>query len=296
MKSTYLTNLVLILFVIGLYWYNNQNESHHNDVIKLASIASDDIQFITISRPKTDDIVLEKSPSGWHVTRPFKARANATRIALLLSLLTANSYAQLSVSDNDHSLSKYGLSPAKVTLSLNDHIFQIGDEETISQHRYVLHNATIHLIDDQVTPLLNANATSFIDNRLIPPNRSIAKLELPVRNTDNTLSTDPVIIENKQGHWHSPSLDMTKDQLTTLIDLWQHAYALQVVPVTKIASQATASTHKVRIFYQGNDHVSEFELRSTKNTLIITNVKQQLTYQFPVALYQQLIPANNRHP
>ncbi|MDH5357622.1 MAG: DUF4340 domain-containing protein [Gammaproteobacteria bacterium] len=294
MKFRYLTNLILILLVAGLYWYNNQNEPN-DDVAKLTSITRDEIQIITISRPTTDDIVLRKSSSGWQVTHPIKSRANGTRIDLLLSLLNTRSHAQLIVNDtHDNALSQYGLSPAKVTLKLNDHVFKIGHNETINNYRYILHNDVIHLIDDDVAPLLHVNATGFIDNRLIPPNHTIRKLELPVRNANNDLSADPVIIENKEGHWISMSLDQTSDQLTTLIELWQYAYATRVLTFN-MTDQSTAKTAKIRIWYQDIKQASEFDVEFTENTLFITD-QQQLKYQFPASLFQQLIPASNITP
>ncbi|RKZ79075.1 MAG: hypothetical protein DRQ35_04895, partial [Gammaproteobacteria bacterium] len=161
MKSSYLRNIVLLLLIVGLYWFNNRNNTVINNAEQLTAINSSEIQLITITRPNVDEITIEKTSSGWQISHPIKARANNTRIALLLGLLNSYSYAQ-QANDSNSMLEQYGLAPEKVSLKLNDYQFQFGDTETISKHRYVLHNDTIHLIDDQVTPLLNANVISFI--------------------------------------------------------------------------------------------------------------------------------------
>ncbi|MDQ7072686.1 MAG: hypothetical protein Q9N32_03035 [Gammaproteobacteria bacterium] len=88
-------------------------------------------------------------------------------------------------------------------MQFNDHIFQFGTTEPISQHRYILHNNSVYLIDDNVAPLLKANAASFIDNKLIPLKRPILKISLPTINQQQEWSSKNIIIEQKDGHWYS---------------------------------------------------------------------------------------------
>lgn len=291
MKSSYLRNITLLLLIIGLYWFNSQSDTPINNSEQLTAINSSEIQLITITRTNVEEITLEKISSAWQITHPIKARANNTRIALLLGLLNTYSYAQQSIS-SDNMLAQYGLLPAKVSLKLNDYQFQFGDTETISKHRYVLHNDTIHLIDDQVTPLLNANVISFIDNRLILSTSIINKLELPILNIDKTLSDDIIIIENNEGHWQSDGQVNRKTEvdLTILVEAWQHAYALQVQPINTDGQQTITSSHKIKIWYHNQNIPSEFELQLSKQALFIIDRSQQLKYQFPRALAQQLLP------
>ena len=291
MKSSYLRNFALLLIIIGLYWFNHQSDSDVNNDQPLTTVDSSEIQLITITQPNGDEIILEKTSSAWQISHPIKARANKTRIALLLSLLNSYSYAQLADSSNKE-LAQFGLIPAKVSIKLDDYQFQFGDIETISKHRYVLFDGDVHLIDDQVTPLLRANAASFIDNRLILSTNIITKLELPMLNTDKTLSGNTLTIENSEGHWKSDAADkqITAIDLTILVDDWRHAYALQVQPINSDIERTVIAPHQVRIWYQDHDMPAEFELQIIDHALFIIDRSQQLIYQFPPALAQQLLP------
>jgi hypothetical protein len=290
MKSSYLRNITLLLLIIGLYWFNSQSDTPTNNSAQLTAINSSEIELITISRTNADEITLEKTSSGWQIIHPIEVRANSTRIALVLALLNTYSYAQLT--DNSM-LAQFGLTPAIISLKFDDYLFQFGDVETISKHRYVLFDGIIHLIDDQVTPLLNANVINFIDNRLILSSNIINKLELPILSADMTLSDATVTIENNDGHWLSDGQvkRATAVDLTILADTWQQAYALQVQPINTDIQQSSTPPHKVRIWYQNQDMPAELELQLTDHALFIIDRSQQLKYQFPPALAQQLLPS-----
>lgn len=281
MKSQYLINTALIILVLGLYWLLNQPpQTPQQQIINQTSPS--DITKITITRDGLDTIVLQKTAADWQLSQPFQAPANNKRVKLLLSILAATSHGQLSHADSN-TLNQLGLNKTSTLLQLNDNYFQFGEIESISKRRYVLHNDLIHLIDDSVVPLLNANAASFIDNKLIPLNKQISKLTIP------TLNTDSIAIEQKQGHWTSDNNKLSTDQLTILIEAWQHAYALQVLPLNT-AKLPLSEPHKVVVWYHNQAEPTEFELQSDDRTLYLNNSQQQLSYQFPRSIMQQLLP------
>ncbi|PHS32168.1 MAG: hypothetical protein COA95_04540 [Methylophaga sp.] len=284
MKSRYLFNILLIIVILGLYWFLNQETSIPTQPT-LSITSHDDISQITIARNGLDTISIHKNSSGWQLVQPLNAPANNTRMKLLLSILNTPIYAQLSHADNA-TRSQLGFNDTSTVLTLNNDRFQFGNIESISKRRYVLHNDVIHLIDDNVAPLLNANAASFIDNKLIPLNKQISKLIITKSNTDNSLSTNDIIIEQKQGRWISNG-NLSADQLSLLIEAWQHAYALQVIPL-KTAKLPLTEPHKIIIWL--NDASIELELQTNVRTLYLNNQQQQLSYQFPVELLSQLAP------
>lgn len=294
MKKSYLTNLLLIGLIIGLYWFNTVDNSVVNELPQLSTLTSSNIHNITISRPDIADIVLEKSVSGWLITQPIKANANNTRVELLLSFLNTPSYAQIAVG-NGNNLAQFELEPANLILTLDQLKVQFGGVEPISKHRYLLIDNVIHLITDRITPLLHANATSFIENRLIPKDNIITKLVLPLLNTGNSLSAQSIIIENNNGHWHSNFPTITTDRLTALVENWQHAYALQVLPL-KENMPVTTATHKVQIWFNNQTLPAEYELKLSDKALFIIDPQQQLNYQFTLASLAQLLPSQPIKP
>ena len=286
MKTSYLTNVLLLCLIVGLYWFNNQ-EMVDNKPLQLTILEQNNVQNITISRPNSTNVTLEKTALGWKVTQPFQAKANTTRINLLLSLLNTASYAQL---DNSKSLQQFGLSSDSVQLTLDDQVFQFGDVESISNHRYVLHKKIIHLTEDKVMPLLNASASSFIENRLFAKESHIQQIKLPLRNDDDSLSTQTLTIENMEGHWRSKSTTHTADQLSELVNSWQNTHALQVVPVNE-------SMHRdpepviIEIQFKEPIKSREFELQLRNNALFLIDTETTLRYQFSKAMIKLFLPS-----
>ena len=95
MKSSYLTNLVLIIVIAGLFWFNQHTSSPDDTYNKLSDISADIITDITIIRVQHEDIKLHKQTSGWKIIHTIVAEANHTRIRMLLSLLSTPIHNQL---------------------------------------------------------------------------------------------------------------------------------------------------------------------------------------------------------
>lgn len=289
MKKGFLTNLILISLIIGLYWFNTTDNSVVNTMPLLSTLTSGSIHNITISRPNNADIVLKKSASGWRIIQPIKAIANNTRVELLLGFLNTPSYAQINVNDNNP-LAQFELEPANLTLTLDTHQMKFGGIEPISKHRYILVDHVIHLITDRVTPLLYANAASFIENKVIAKDSIITKLVLPQLSANNSLSAESIIIENNNGHWQSNIPTITTNQLTAFVENWQHAYALQVLPLKENVS-ITTMTPKVHIWFKNQVLPTEYVLSLSENALFIIDPQQQLSYQFTLASLSQFLPS-----
>lgn len=281
MKSSYLINSVLIALALGLYWLLNQPQPTPQQQ-KISQISPSDITTITIIRDGLDTISLQKTAANWQLSQPFQAPANNTRVKLLLSILTATSYAQLASADSN-TLNQLGLNKTSALLQLNDNGFQFGEIESISKRRYVLHNDLIHLINDNVAPLLNANAASFINNKLIPLNNQISKLSIPAPNTNS------ITIKQKQGRWISDNKALSSDQLALLVEAWQHAYALQVLP-SNTAKLPSSEPQRITVWYHNQAEPVVFELQSDDKSLYLNDSLQQLSYQFPISIMQQLLP------
>ncbi|MBE0438670.1 MAG: DUF4340 domain-containing protein [Gammaproteobacteria bacterium] len=272
--------------------FNSQTvPTSDNSYSALTSIARESISRITITRPNNDTILLTKQDNGWQLIQPLTAKANDTRIQLILSLLSTASFAQLTPKD-DTELSRFELNDASPSVRLNDQLFQFGATETLSKHRYILYRDTIHLIDDHVTPLLNASASSFIDNRLFALNKTIETLSLPTLDADNRLSKDTITVTQHNGHWQTNEGTLSVDALTGLIQTWQHAYATQVLPLTD-KEHATAQ-HTVEITFKNQAATISLSIVVNENSLSVIDDQSQLKYQFPISMLNQLFAVIDR--
>lgn len=290
MKSRYLINLFLAMLVIGLYWLNSQPDTKSvSKYENLSRISSEGINNIEIIRANSETIVITKQQNGWQLTQPIKAKANDTRIELILSILASPSYAQLAVSDQTE-LTRFGITDNATRLLLNDQLFQFGTTEPLSKQRYVAYDNIVHLIEDQVIPLLNANVASYIENRLIASDNTIKQLTLPLLTADNQLTNDTIIIEEVNGHWQTKDSKVGADKLTSIISSWQHAYATQVFPVSG-ENGIDSTEHNIEIMFTDDKSPQHLTAEINDNTLSIIDNLAHLKYQFPISILSQLLPS-----
>ena len=286
MKSSYFTNFILLLLVVGLFWFSqhNTNKQADNSVQLLTSLNPEDINTIDIQQPQKDDIKLIRNNQSWQLMSPYPAPVSQTRINLILSLLKTPVHGEFQPMDTS-SLAQFGLNTPAVIVSMNNESFAFGDVESISKRRYVLYQHMIYLIDDDVTPLLTANADSFIDNRLIAEHNTIEKISLP-HSLDNS---DVLQIDNIDGQWHSDDKKLTADQLKILIDSWQFAYATQV---RKLAQETLAAlpAPQIKVWLKGQQQPVSLILQTTTNNFTLVNPDLGLEYIFPMAMSTQLLP------
>ena len=285
MKTSYLTNLILVIILALLYWFNTQESAQQPTTPTLSESSAKSIDNIVISQSKRDDIVLAKHAEQWQLTQPIQVPANPTRINLLLSLLNMHSRRQQPVLDQKD-LVQFGFDDNSTCLQLGEQLFTFGNVEPISQQRYILHNNVIYLIEDTISPLLNTRASSFIDNRLLP-NSTINKLTLPMYENQNIID-DTVSLTFAGSHWTS-SAKQSHDTLASLVDTWQHAYALQVIPLDAIATKLEKQTGQTAFIWFEQRMPLQLTLYLTDNALFIVNLELNLAYQFPAMLYQQLL-------
>ena len=286
MKSSYLINLGLIILLVGLYWFNNHSNTPSSTDTKLTLIDSETVEHIIISQGNRAEIILDKTVGQWQLTAPLTAHANPTRINLLLSLLTINTGRQQAITKGQD-LSPFGLTKDSVSLTLGQQHFLFGNIEPISQHRYVLHNDTLYLLEDTISPLLNTNASSFIDNRLIPEGQNLTQITIPFYQ-QQTLSNQTITLSLIDGDWQTEQ-HLTADQQVELVDNWHHARALQVIPLDAIASEFEPSTFYANLTFDDRTEPMKLALHLNEASFFIINEKAKLAYQFPKVLYQTLL-------
>lgn len=284
MKSSYLTNLILLAIVLALLWLSQREEPDTQPAAQLSTLTADTVNQIQIERPGKPVITLQKQHQSWTLTAPFSAQANETRVNLLLSLLSAPLHGQFQPMD-ETALTQFGLSQPEVLLSMNEQQFTFGGTEPLNQNRYVLHQGMIYLIQDDITPLLTASAGSFVNNRLLSEQQQLRQLQLPV----SPDSSERISLSQTDGQWRSDNSTLSSDKLSALVDSWQHAYAMQVRHLS--AEQlASLPEPQVRLWFADNAAPLELVIRANAQTLQLINPNLQLQYDFPLAVQSQLLP------
>lgn len=285
MKSSYLTNLILLAIVIALLWLSQREQAPEQQAATLSTLETEDIELIQIAREGKVNLRLERQQSKWLLTAPFAARANPTRVNLLLSLLKAPVHGEFQPMD-EAALKQFGLSDPEVILSMNNEQFAFGGVESISENRYVLHQGMIFLVQDDVTPLLTASAGSFVDNRLIAETSRLTRLSLPPAID----SDDRINFSLQDGQWQSDNAELSADAMKMLADSWQHAYAMQVHYLNDTALSSLQEP-QVTLWLAEHSEPVQLLMRQNGDSLQLINPALRLQYDFPLAMLSQLLPS-----
>jgi hypothetical protein len=286
MKKSYLINLGLIRLLIGLYWFNNHSTDTVDPRNALTQTDIKAVGHIVISQTNRADITLKKTGGEWQILAPLNARANPTRVNLLLSLLTIKTDRQQAATEGQD-LSHFGITSDSTRLTLGQQKFIFGNVEPLRRQRYILHNNIIYLLDDTVSPLLNTSASSFIDNRLFLKDQKITSIKLPLYQ-ETVLAEQTITLNLVNGQWQTEH-DIAMDKLVELIDNWHHARALQVLPLDTITSQFKPSPFHVELTINHQHDDMTLDLHLNDASFFIINVEAELAYQFPKSLAQTLL-------
>ena len=109
---------------------------------------------------------------------------------------------------------------------------------------------------------------------------------------DNQLNTQHLILKlsDGDGQWSSNKEAFSNDLLTSIVDSWQNAYAMQVFTVSREEINDLTGT-KISVSYKDNSS-SELILQLSNNSLSLFNIQKQLKYQFPISVKHKLFAHN----
>jgi len=289
MKSTYLTNLLLLVVAVLLVWLMTESKVADSAYIT-DKIQAAQVNQITIVRLEQQSTHLQRDQQ-WRLSQPVNVRANQTRINLLLSLLQQPVHQQIPVTPTID-LAEFGLQQPELSLVFNEYHFAFGDTEPLSGYRYILHNEQIHLVNDDISPLLGASASSFVDNRLLDPTSNIAALHLPeLQNQKVQQQYAALSIVQQNDSWHSKPQNYPQDKLLPLLQNWQQAYAMQVVILSDAATITPDAQPAVTIELTDNTQ-RNFVVSYSEEGLTLTDHQQQLQYLFPATIIPALFAIN----
>lgn len=289
MKSTYLTNLLLLVVAVLLVWLMTESKVTDSAYIT-DKIQAAQVNQITILRHDQQSIHLQRDQQ-WRLSQPVNVRANQTRINLLLSLLQQPVHQQIPVTQTTD-LAEFGLLQPELSLVFNEYHFAFGNTEPLSGYRYILHDQQIYLINDDISPLLGASASSFVDNRLLDPASNIAALHLPeLQNQKVQQQYAALSIVQQNDSWHSKPQNYPQDKLLALLQNWQQAYAMQVVILSDAATITPDEQPAVTIELTDNTS-RKFVVSHSEEGLTLTDHQQQLQYLFPATIIPALFAIN----
>ena len=269
MSKRNLLNLFLLVFILALIALVVFEPGKKTPITPptLTTLNVSDIQQLSINRPSArtgeQNIVFEKTATGWMLVKPYQQAANTFRIESILKLLSAVSFSQNNLANLNPN--QFGLVNPQATITFNNNTTMVfGNNKSLKHHRYVKMGSTLHLVADTFLYQLTAKAESYIDHKVLPEKSKIIKLSLP---NLQLVQTD--------GTWGvTPKVDnFSADSANQLISEWQlsQAYDLNVVkPHPK--AKADISIHLA------NEKVIRFKIKDNKEHFNLVNIDSGISY------------------
>ncbi len=280
LKSRILINLGLLALVVvlGLANYTLRYQDDTTDQ-RLSTLDAEQIDSIEIAH-RDRYVVLKKSDDGWRMTRPINIPANNFRISSLLKLIDATPHASYDVSQLE--LAQFQLQQPRTTLRLSngkqDVLFEFGTTNPLNRLRYVRVGQAMHLIDDNIYPLISSQIGTLISPRLLPDVETLNALQLP----EISLRRDG------EGRWQlSPdSSKLSADDIQAVIDAWLHAEAFGV---HDYLHREQLGTVEISAMHGETVRPFRFLITDTEPWLILARPELGIEYHLNSEVYDRLL-------
>lgn len=289
MKRSYLTNLLLLTLMMVLLWQLDNVKEPATMTTIGGDLTAAMVQQIIINRNPQPPIEINRNRNVWQLEQPLTANASNSRVNMLLSLLDSVPSKQFAIDEN-MVLSAFGLAEPDIKLRFNDTTFTFGDTEKLSGQRYLRVDETIYLFNDSISPLLQASASGFIENRLFANSGNLQSLSLPYR-AEQMLDSKTMTMQLQNGHWQSADNRFSADELITMANTWQQAYAMQVSPNIDAAGDDFLP---LQFAFDNGDTLKAYARLSSQG-LSVHIPERQLQYQFPASTAIGLFPTRAVH-
>ena len=239
----------------------------------LTTILATDIKHITITRPRTSDIELQRSNGDWTLLQPQRGRTNPFVVNEILRILNAKNHLSLPP-EAVKQLGRYGLDHPKARLQLDQLEILFGDTSPVSKLQYVLLQNRVAMIDNAYYWSTVRTHSNFFSKRLIEKNRNPIALSLP--NTRLSL---------EDGTWQTypKQKDLSADSIKNLIDQWRYAQALSVKKY-----RDTRVMEWVRLSFKDEKTRLRIGILSRSPELVLYRPDEKLQYHFPEEVGKRL--------
>lgn len=269
MSKRNLLNLFLLVFIfalVALVIYEPGKEKAITPPT-LTNINADDIYHITIKRHQADkteqELVFEKTTTGWILIKPYQHAANSFRIDSVLKLLSAVSLSQNNIENLNQQ--QFGLVNPQASITFNNKTTIVfGNNKSLKNHRYVKTGTTLHLIADTFLYQLTAKAESYIDHKLLPENSKIVNLSLP-----------DLKLEKLDTKWQlTPKTDdFSADAVNQLINEWQLSQSYDL----KVDNPQPNTQPDITVKLM-NSSTLRFKMTQTKDSFNLLNIDNGIRY------------------
>ena len=241
MKKRWLLNLVMLAVVAGLVTFlyvrpkanNNVPAQHEVSALKLADFIGIEVVFPT-QKSTSFEKAGGKTDGLWHMTSPYKTRADQISVQRILAIIAAKSTEKFTATD----LAKYGLDNPQLRLKLNKAAgpesgieeFIFGTFNPVTEEQYVAYKDAVYLLPSNYSEAASTQAIELIDKNPLTKDeaKQISGFNFAHLEQWQEVSLNVDIVD---GQWkvNTPKAKPTQNEMNEWLDFsWKQAQAKQV--------------------------------------------------------------------
>lgn len=294
MKKRWLLNLVLLLVVAGLvaFLYLKPKQGDQAEATyEISNYRMAEFNAISIEFPAKAPVTFEKVNGYWHITAPYKTRADQASVQRILGIIAAKTASKIQSSD----LEKYGLQNPLIKLKLSRsatdaETFLFGTYNPVTDEQYVLHGDAIYLLPNSYSEAASTQIIEMVDKAPLKPTEKVAGFDFSRLEQWEELRLQVDLVD---GQWKvsAAKAKPLQNELNEWLDFsWLQAQAKAVELYTP-DRKATYPSFEVKLRDGGKVH---FDKIQESPELILARPDEGIMYHFqPDAGFTMLNPPIN---
>lgn len=215
--------LLVVVVVLGLVAWLEPGVKKEEQLKTLTGRGPETVQRLRIEQPGGVIIEFEKRQDRWMMLRPYAMPANQVKLTALARVVEAPILQNFPAAQKER-LAQFGLDKP-VRLDLDQQTVLFGGIEPISKHRYVQFDDRLMLIVDRFYHHLNAPPEQLLSHNLLPEGSRLKEIETPQYR---------LYLSDKKWDLKPENPELSGDDITERLRLWQSAQALQLAPVSSV--------------------------------------------------------------
>jgi len=240
MKARWLLNLLLLALIAGIaafIYLRPTVEVANNTTHELSALKLADFNRISIESPTKAATVFEKTDGYWHLTQPYKARADQRLVQRILTIVAAKSQEKFAADD----LARFGLDKPRLKLKLDNEEFLFGTHNPVTEEQYILYKDAVYMLPASYEENAQIQLVEFLDKSPIKPSEVIVGFDFSHLEQweESRLNVDMV-----NGKWtaSAPEAKITQNEMNEWFDAyWTHMSVQSVEPYTPDRKQTLPS-------------------------------------------------------
>lgn len=275
MIKRWLVNFGLLLLIAGIVaflYLRPQPENNEQAVHEITNLKLGDFSKVSVEFPAKAPVTFEKIDGYWHLTRPYKTRADQLSVQRILSIVAATSKEKFETSN----LEKFGLDQPKLKIRLDEEEFLFGTYNPVSGEQYVAYQDAVYLIPTTYSESAGVQVTELIDKSPLKPTEKIAGFDFSRLEQWEEIRLNIDLVE---GRWKvsTEKAKPVQDEMNEWLDLtWIQSAAKSVEPYTPDRS-ATYPSFQVKLEGGGKVH---FDKIQESPELLLGRPDEGLIYHF----------------